>query len=306
MKFTFASNLKQLRLKRGLTQEQAAEVLGTSPQSVSRWECGNTMPDVLMLPAIAELYCVTIDDLFHGNTIAYGSYAERLMSIYETTREPEDFVRADQEMKKLIKSGEATTDALRVYGCIHQMMMTYCRDQALRLFDIVLEKEKQDKNDIYLSAKQQKLSLLAQLGRIQEGIEEQLSLIESGCEQVQEWICLIAAYEFAGELEKAYEYFVKAERKFTESPVLYGLGGDICRKMKKYDEAFAYWDKAIAIRPLFYSAKYSKGFCYEELGEYDKACKVWYEIIDNLREEGLDLEIEFPEKLAANCEAKIK
>lgn len=40
MENIFASNLRRLRLSKNLTQEQAAEALGVSAQSVSRWECG--------------------------------------------------------------------------------------------------------------------------------------------------------------------------------------------------------------------------------------------------------------------------
>ena len=39
---TFCKNLKRRRLAKNLTQEQAAEALGVSTQSVSRWECGGS------------------------------------------------------------------------------------------------------------------------------------------------------------------------------------------------------------------------------------------------------------------------
>ena len=60
----FSKNLKRFRIAKNLTQEQAAEALGVSTQTVSRWECNVTLPDVTILPKIAELYCVTIDDLY--------------------------------------------------------------------------------------------------------------------------------------------------------------------------------------------------------------------------------------------------
>ena len=40
---TFCRNLKRFRLSKKLTQEQAAERLGVSAQSISRWECGITL-----------------------------------------------------------------------------------------------------------------------------------------------------------------------------------------------------------------------------------------------------------------------
>jgi transcriptional regulator with XRE-family HTH domain len=58
-----AENLKNQRKNKDLTQEEAAEMLGVSAQSVSKWERGDTMPDVAMLPALANLYGVSVDAL---------------------------------------------------------------------------------------------------------------------------------------------------------------------------------------------------------------------------------------------------
>lgn len=56
--------IRQLRFKAGLTQEQLAEKLGIGPQSVSKWENAVAMPDITALPLLAEIFGVTIDDLF--------------------------------------------------------------------------------------------------------------------------------------------------------------------------------------------------------------------------------------------------
>ena len=56
-------NLKRLRLKKELTQEQFAEVFGISPQAVSRWENNTAYPDITMLPGIAIYYNTTIDEI---------------------------------------------------------------------------------------------------------------------------------------------------------------------------------------------------------------------------------------------------
>ena len=61
---SIGKKIKQLRFKMGLTQEALAEKLSVSPQAVSKWETGYTLPDINLLPSISEVMGVTIDELF--------------------------------------------------------------------------------------------------------------------------------------------------------------------------------------------------------------------------------------------------
>lgn len=63
MNFDFGENLKNLRKQKNLTQEQVAELLDVSKQSVSRWENNATYPDITFLPSLASFYDVTVDYL---------------------------------------------------------------------------------------------------------------------------------------------------------------------------------------------------------------------------------------------------
>ena len=100
----FTANLKKYRLEKGLTQEQVADTFHVNAQTVSRWECGTTLPDVLTLPLLAQLYEVTVDDFYKSGSIAYDNYAQRLAAVYEATRAPEDFIRCLAEYDKLQKT----------------------------------------------------------------------------------------------------------------------------------------------------------------------------------------------------------
>ena len=52
----FHNNLKALRLKCGLSQRQVADFLNVSPQSVSKWEKGESFPSIEFLPQMAECF----------------------------------------------------------------------------------------------------------------------------------------------------------------------------------------------------------------------------------------------------------
>jgi len=64
-----AENLKKYRMKKNLTQEEIAEYLGIAAQSVSKWERGETYPDITFLPALANIFETSVDLLIGMDTI---------------------------------------------------------------------------------------------------------------------------------------------------------------------------------------------------------------------------------------------
>lgn len=61
--------LAALRKDAGMTQQEAADRLGVSNKAISKWESGGGFPDIAILPALAELYGVTADDILAGETV---------------------------------------------------------------------------------------------------------------------------------------------------------------------------------------------------------------------------------------------
>lgn len=55
--------IHNLRVEKGFTQEQLAEMLGVSMQAVSKWERGNAYPDITLLPELAEIFGCSVDRL---------------------------------------------------------------------------------------------------------------------------------------------------------------------------------------------------------------------------------------------------
>lgn len=83
-------NIKKFRKSKKLTQEQVAEKLNVSRQTVSKWESGETIPDIYNCCELAKLYEITIDDLINeqkfSNINPKGKYIFGLVKIDENNK----------------------------------------------------------------------------------------------------------------------------------------------------------------------------------------------------------------------------
>lgn len=91
------SFLKELRNKKGITQEAFAEELGVSGRTVSRWETGSNMPDLDILIQIADYYDVEIREVLEGERKSENMNKE----LEETVLKVADY--SNKERERLIK-----------------------------------------------------------------------------------------------------------------------------------------------------------------------------------------------------------
>ncbi len=63
MKNKFSYNIKNLRLQKGLKQQELADKLSITQRKVSYWESGKVEPDIDMLWEIADLFEISVDEL---------------------------------------------------------------------------------------------------------------------------------------------------------------------------------------------------------------------------------------------------
>ena len=198
-----------------MTQEQAAEKLCVNPQTVSRWECGTTLPDVLTLPEIARLYGVTVDDFYKKNAVGYANYAQRLSSVFETSRDPVDFMRCREEFQKLIKKGEMSTADKWQYGWIHMCMMNFCRDVALEWYQNAVDDDPDLNPDEHSIACMQRIWMYFLLNRGDEIIDECTEKAKNNPDDSRQTDNLLIALLYAEKYDEAYEIFSSVKDNFS-------------------------------------------------------------------------------------------
>ena len=307
----FSKNLKKLRLQKNLTQEKVAEVLGVSTQTISRWECNTTCPDIMLLPEIARLYCVTVDDLFKEDSSAYENYAQRLASVYEISHKAEDYLNADIEFNRLKETDNYTLEDCRLHGIIHSSMMCYCKQMAIKKFNHIINKcEKENnispENKVYWKTRYQIVHHYIEIGQSEQICQKQENQVKRRLNDYMEWTVLIYAYYYAGKYKEAYESFIEANSKFSDKWEIYDIASYVCRALEKFDDAIKYSNMSYELNSEYLDAVYSKAFCFEQMGDYKSAYDTWLFIIDSLKKDGYNIEAEREEKRAQACLKKIK
>ena len=97
MKITVGNNIKRLRAEKGITQEQLSEAMNVTCAAVSKWERGETYPDITMLQPLAFYFGVSIDELMGYDTERVNEEIETILAEYRKANSWE-------EANKMIKA----------------------------------------------------------------------------------------------------------------------------------------------------------------------------------------------------------
>lgn len=90
MRRVLAENIGELRKSQNLTQAEFAERLNYSDKAVSKWERGDSMPDVIVLKTVADMYGIGLDDMLREN------------GVKDALTAPEEKQRDEQRVQKLL------------------------------------------------------------------------------------------------------------------------------------------------------------------------------------------------------------
>ena len=67
----------ELRKQKGMTQKELAEQIGVSDKTISKWECGNSIPDISYLETLCSSLSISVNELLSGERLSKESYSEK-------------------------------------------------------------------------------------------------------------------------------------------------------------------------------------------------------------------------------------
>lgn len=298
-------NLLYFRKKRNLSRQQAAQELSVRADLISGWEAGRLQPEAQLLPEIARLYHITIDDLFAHRPGAYLNHAHRLCSLFESTRTAEDYLLADSAFRQIQEQKALTAEDLLQWALLQQNMLEICMERALSLFRQIPALHTVQDDQITEQAHRQHMLFLIKLGRQTAELQEYLWKLQDQCQDPEEWLSVVSAFQESGRWEEALHWLHKARHRFPDYPFLCYWGGIIFQSQARWEDALVCWREALELDPDFTDASYACAECLEQLGDLPNAWKTWNSLAVRLESQGFTTEAAYPREQARRCREKL-
>lgn len=308
------NQIKALRLRRGITQEEMAQHFGVSPQAVSKWERNTTTPDISLLPGLSAYFGVSIDELFALSDdtrmeriqnmlwdVRFLNRAdaenERQFLLEKARREPENGrpheLLADLENhlagEHQTMAAEYAMESLRrdpsmrnAHGELISAMKGHIHDwngaNHYKLIDFYADYIAQ-----YPDCKNAYLSIMDQL-MADYRIEEALHYCDRYCAMDDSYrgpLYRGMILWYNAQREEAFNLWKQMEQDFPNEWCVYHNIADFLVRSGKATEAYAYYRKAIDIQkaPRYTDPIEALAQLYEMQGNFTEAIKVWqYEL----------------------------
>lgn len=312
------NQIKQLRVRRGITQEAMALHFGITAQAVSKWERGVATPDISLLPAISAYFGVTIDELF---ALSDDTRLDRIQNMIWDVRylDPAD---VEKERQFLLNKGKREPDNDKVYELladIENHLSNEHHDLAEKYAKEALRRNPTNKsahaslveamggkigdwfvsNHFMLIQYYQKfvethpticrgymwlMDHLLYAGRVDEA--------EQYCIQYQQYEQTFRSlwyqgqiHWYRGEQEKAFSCWEQMQKEFPDDWMVYLRMGDVMARTGEYEKAKYYYRKAIAMQnsPVYCDSFESIAQVCELQGNFKEAIDVLEEELDVMK-----------------------
>ena len=307
------NQIKQLRLRRGITQEAMAQHFGITAQAISKWERGVATPDISILPEISAYFGVTIDELF---ALSDDTHMERIQNMIWDVRYF-DSAQVESERTFLQEKGKREPENDKVYELLAEIELHLAQEHRSLAQDYAKEALRRNPNskaahadlveamggrfnDWYINnhfllidyykefvnthpdvarAYLWLIDHLLDAGRIDEA--------QAYCNRYKEvdqtfrplWYQGLI-YQHQGEMDKSEACWREMEQQFPEDWMVFFTLGDIKARVGDYDQAKDYYRKGLALQT-------APRFCdpYESIAQIYQLQGKLQEAIDVLKEE---------------------
>lgn len=268
------NQIKQLRLRRGITQEAVAKHFGITPQAVSKWERGVATPDISMLPDISAYFGVTIDELF---ALSDDTRMDRIQNMIWDVRYF-DPAEVDKERQFLLEKGRREPKNDKVYELLADMENHLAKEHHDFAAEYAKEALKRNPNN-----KSAHAALVEAMGGIIGDwyVSNHFLLIQYYQEFVKDNPTVARAYMWlmdhllgAGRIDEAEQYCLLYQQVDNTFRHLW-YQGLICWHRNEKEKAQVYWSQMQQEFPEDWMVWMTMGDIMARTGEYEQA-KVYY------------------------------
>lgn len=309
MNIEMGVKIRQLRLSRGLTQEELGNTLGVSAQAVSKWESGATLPDIQLLPELSVLFGVSIDELF---SMTDESRMDRIDSMISYVRffPEKDFNDAEYFLKEKMQDEQHKARATLLLASLYVKRAREYQDMACPLAREALwlnPDQKMAHNNIFdaegvpchdwnednrwelidfykdfirmhpqnVSAVRWLLDLLAEAGRAGE-LREYTARMDEMDHSFRTDFYLGRAAQIEGDLDTAFRHWNHMVEEYPDHWCAWSLLADALAYACRYDEATHCYQKSMDIqeKPRYMDNPVAMAQIAEIQGDYEKAIRM--------------------------------
>ena len=305
MNIEIGAKIKKLRLSCGMTQEKLGEELSVSPQAVSKWESGTTLPDIQLLPEISVIFGVSIDELF---SVTDESRMDRIENMIDNVHfiSDKDFAESESFLKEKAKDEKKKARAALLLAELYSKRIGEYKELASELGKnaLLLNPDEKPAHNVIFDADNGPYCDYNATNHVKT-IDFYKNFLEKHPENPRTYLWLMDLLIADGRTAEAKEYLWKMdkiEHSFRTDLYLgliakeecdlpkalecwdhmteefdywlpWSCKGDLYARLSRFDEAIGFYEHALEIQepPRYMDIPESMSFVAEAIGDYEKA-----------------------------------
>jgi len=296
-RLNIGQTILQLRKEKDITQEQLAFIVGISAGAVSKWENGNSMPDISLLAPLARALNTSLDVLLSFQQELSETEVNNIKIELTKLFLHEGYAAGEAQCKKYINEYPnsiylkvVVAGLLNMYSMMSEdnseEFIKAKRQEALRLFTQVVESREPKYTPMALF-------FVAHINMILENYEESEKALKELPQNLDPMTLYPVLFQKQGKNEEAKKFCSnKLLNYLNNSSLMLIMLAKISKKEQSYEKAIFYLDACYKMQNVFQmslnSAEYNYIQLYIEIGEKETAAKWFENYVEGLLSTGYD------------------